>query len=301
MPSWPEVVNEIRATGSAHDVVRRKYLAALSEVTGRNTIIYYSGWLQKSDLAGLLSGFEVNDSDKHGFMATVHKLDKARGLDLVLHTPGGEMAATESIVDYLRAMFGANIRVIVPQLAMSAGTMIALAANEIVMGRHSNLGPIDPQLQGLPAHGVIEEFTRAATEIAADPSKVAIWQPIIAKYPPTFIGECQNAISWANDLVQRWLETGMFAKDRKAAAKALKVVEELGSHAVTKSHARHISADAVKKLGVAVKSLEGDQRLQDAVLSLHHATIQTLQETGAIKIIENQSGIASIQSVRSGN
>ncbi len=299
MPSWPAVLLEIRAVGGPQDVVRRKFLAALSDLTGRNTIIYYSGWLQKPDLARQnFPGFAINDSDKHGFMSAIHKLDRSKGLDLVLHTPGGEMAATESIVDYLRAMFGTDVRVVVPQIAMSGGTMIALAFREIVMGLHSNLGPIDPQLMGLPAHGVIEEFTQAAAEIKADPTRIAIWQPIIAKYPPTFVGECQKAIAWANDLVKKWLLTGMFASKRNRAALADKVVSELADHATTKSHARHISADYAKGLGLKVAPLEDDADLQDAVLSLHHACVQTLQETGAVKIIENQHGTAYIQVVR---
>ena len=164
-------------------------------------------------------------------MSTVCRLDRARGLDLVLHTPGGEMAATESIVDYLRSMFGRDIRAIVPQVALSAGTMIALATREIVMGRHSSLGPIDPQLMGLPAHGVIEEFTRAAAEIKADPSRIPLWQPIIAKYPPTFIGECQKAITWANALVESWLKTGMFSRDPRRDVKVKRIVDELSDHA----------------------------------------------------------------------
>ncbi len=106
-----------------------------------------SGWLEKAHLVAQgLTGTEVNDSDKNGFMATIHQLDRTKGLDLVLHTPGGNVAATESLVDYLRAMFGSDIRAIVPQLAMSAGTMIALASKQIVMGQHSSLGPIDPSL-----------------------------------------------------------------------------------------------------------------------------------------------------------
>ena len=197
MPSWGEVLTEIQAAGTTHDLVRRKYLAQLHELTGRNVILYYSGWLQKAFLTrqGVV-GFEVNDSDKNAFMATIHNMDRSLGLDLLLHTPGGDTAATESIVDYLRSMFGRNIRAFVPQLALSAGTMIALASREIVMGKHSSLGPIDPQINGIPAHGVVEEFNRAIGEIKADPTRAVVWQPIIAKYTPTFIGECQKAIAW---------------------------------------------------------------------------------------------------------
>jgi len=73
-------------------------------------------------------------------MLAINKLDRSKGLDLILHTPGGDIAATESLVDYLYSMFDKDIRVIVPQISMSDGTMIALASKEIVMGKHSNLG-----------------------------------------------------------------------------------------------------------------------------------------------------------------
>ncbi len=107
-------------------------------------------------------------------------------------------------MSYLRSMFGTNMRAIVPQLAMSAGTMIACACNEIVMGKHSSLGPIDPQMKGLPAHGIVEEFEKAAKEIAKSPATIPLWQPIIGKYHPTLIGECQKAIKWSQDIVREW-------------------------------------------------------------------------------------------------
>ncbi|MBA7565657.1 hypothetical protein ES708_07342 [subsurface metagenome] len=126
MPNWKEVLEEIANLGQqanqALDVIRRKYLKKVFEHTGRNTIAYYSGWLQKPETRDVI----VNDKDISGFMLNIHKLDKTKGLDLILHTPGGDLAATESLVTYLKRMFGNNIRAIVPQLSMSAGTMIAL-------------------------------------------------------------------------------------------------------------------------------------------------------------------------------
>ena len=246
---------------------------------------------------GLDDLFSVSDADKNGLMATIHGLPRDSGLDLILHTPGGDIAATESIVDYLRAMFGRDVRAIVPHLAMSAGTMIALSAKQIVMGKHSSLGPIDPHMGGRAAHGVIEEFERASKEIKGDPSKVAVWQPIIAKYPPTLIGECEKAIKWSAKMVKEWLRTGMFEGDPASAAKARRVVNELSSHRVTLSHNRHYSAAAAKKLGLAIHLLEEEPDLQDAVLTVHHACILTLSETAAVKLIENNQGAAQITGV----
>ncbi len=291
MPNWNQLLDEIRTAGSTHDVVRRKYLSVLHSQSKRNVIIYYSGWLQKRGLEGT----EVNDADKNGLMTVIHGLDRSLGLDLILHTPGGETAATESLVDYLRSMFGTNIRAIVPQLAMSAGTMIACACNEIIMGKQSSLGPIDPQFRGIPAHGVVEEFKRAREEIAQDQSKIPIWQPIIAKYSPTFIGECEKAVAWSNEMVRSWLATGMFCGMKTAQSRTDKVLAELADHAITKSHSRHLSYERCKEIGLKVSPLEKSQKFQDAVLSVHHACIHTLGSTPAYKIIENHQGTAFIQ------
>lgn len=298
MPSWSDLLEEVRAAGSTYDVIRRKYLKDLSRYTGRNTIVYYSGWLQKGDLRRQgLSGFDVTDNDKNGFMAAIHKLDKAKGLDLILHTPGGETAATESLVDYLRATFATDLRAIVPQLAMSAGTMIACACKSIVMGRHSSLGPIDPQIGGVAAHGVIEEFDQAKREIQQNQLMANVWIPILQKYNPTLVGECQKAIKWSEQMVKAWLESGMFAGQADATQKADHVIKELGDHALTLSHARHISIDRAQGMGLVVEALESDQKLQDRVLTVHHACIQTLTATPAYKLIENQNGTAFIQTV----
>lgn len=298
MPSWDAVQSKIKATGSAHDVVRRSLLKELADYTDRNVIIYYSGWLEKAALVRQgLPGAEVNDSDKNGFMAAINELDRTKGLDLVLHTPGGNVAATESLVDYLRAMFGTNVRVIVPHLAMSAGTMIALSAKTIIMGKHSSLGPVDPQVNGIAAHGIVEEFERARSEIAADASAIPLWQPIIAKYPPTFVGECQKAIRWADEVVTKWLEQGMFANAKDPAKAAKTVMSELANHALTLSHERHISASKAKSLGLTIEMLEDDSELQERVLTVHHACTLTLGETPAFKIIENQNGVSYITAV----
>lgn len=110
-------------------------------------------------------------------------------------------------------------------------------------------GPIDPQIGGIPAHGIIDEFKRAMNEIAdakgdQRAAKVAVWQPIIAKHQPTLIGECQNAISWSTSMAADWLKTGMFHADSDAEQRAARIVEELGSHEITKSHSRHIPSSS---------------------------------------------------------
>jgi hypothetical protein len=293
MPNWKELLEEIKGVGSEspHDVVRRRHLKKLHQITKRNVIAYYSGFLQKPGI----DGSSINDDDKNGLMTTVHKLDRSKGLDLIIHTEGGSAAAVESLVDYLRKMFGTDMRAIVPQLAMSGGTMIACACKSIIMGKQSNLGPIDPQFGGRPAHGVIEEFKKAYEECKIDVNKIPIWQPIIANYPPTLIGECQKAIQWTETLVKDWLRTGMLAGDPQADAKANKIYEELGDHALNLSHGRHLAIEKCEEMGLKIEHLEESEALQDAVLSVHHAFMHTLSSTGAFKIIENHKGTAFVK------
>jgi ATP-dependent protease ClpP protease subunit len=296
MPNWKEVLEEIQVqlqsgNPNALDVVRRKYLAQIQQKTGRNLIAYYSGWLQKPNQSDAI----VNDKDKNAFMVTVHKLDRIKGLDLILHTPGGDLAATESIVDYLHSMFGKNIRAIIPQISMSAGTMIALSCKEIMMGKQSNLGPIDPQIGGVPCQGVLDEFEQAKKDIRSNPNSAPLWQVIISKYHPTFLGTCQNAIDWSEKLAEEWLSRNMC---EGSPTKAKKILKEFSDHKMNKSHARHISKDKCKEIGLSIVDMEADNELQDLILTVHHSFMHTFTNSMAVKVVENHLGIAFVESLQ---
>lgn len=296
MPNWNNVLNEINALlisgdREAVDKVRRKYLDDLYRYTKRNTIAYYSGFLSKPDADQL----DINDEDKNGFMMAIHNLVRKKGLDLILHTPGGDIAATQSIVDYLHKMFGKNIRVIIPQIAMSAGTMVACSGKEILMSKHSNLGPIDPHLSGVPAYGVKEEFRRACREVKRHPSRIPIWQSIIGQYTPTFLSQCENAIKWSNTFVEGQLKNVMFSGDPKAEEKAKEIVKKLSTYRGNKTHNRHIHFEECKAIGLKVKQIEDDKILQDLVLTVHHCFMHSIMNTRSYKLIENHLGIAFVR------
>lgn len=297
LPNSNDILNEINLTGSTFDVIRRNYLRRLHVLTGRNIIIYYSGWLQKQNIDGRFAS--ISDVDMNGFMTVLHGLEHSKGLDLILHTPGGEQAATERLVNYLRSMFDTKIRAFVPHLAMSAGTMIACACEEIFMGKHSSLGPIDPQVNGMPAQSVLDSFDKAHDEIKADPTRILVWHPILSKYNLSFRDQCQDAIDLTVRMVTQWLQTGMFRNMDETEAHNLidTIVGTLKDYEEFKSHNRHLSSEFCKDLGLNVTFLEADKVLQDAVLSVHHACMHTFASTRAIKIIENHEGTAFIQQV----
>ena len=93
---------------------------------------------------------------------------------------------------------------------------MCLACKSIVMGKQSGLCPIDPQLDGIPTHGVIEEFNRAYKECKSDPDKIPVWQPILNNSKPTLIGKCQKAITWSKELAGTYLSNKMLKGDKKS-------------------------------------------------------------------------------------
>lgn len=290
MATWNEILVEIQncTHKNAIDIVRRSYIKKLSEYTNRNVIVYYSAWLTKS-----AEKIDINDYDINGFMNAVNGLDYTKGLDLILHTPGGVPTAAEAIVKYLRTMFHNDIRAIVPQLAMSAGTMIACSANKIIMGKQSSLGPIDPQFNGIPAYNIVSEFEEAKKDLITKKENFEYWRILLGKYPAAFVKQANDAIALSDALLREWLKTGMF-KDDKDETRLNTVCESLNEHENSKVHARHLSIDFCQSLGLDIIPLESDQELQDRVLSIHHACMHTFGATKALKIIENQEGKAFV-------
>lgn len=268
--------------------MRNERMRDLCSVTNRNLICYVSAWLQSSNSN---PEFQINDNDMNGLMNAVSGMhDRNNGVDILLHTPGGIVTATESIVSYLRKLFDGDIRVIVPHMAMSAGTMIACASKEIIMGKESSLGPIDPQYRNVPAQGVLKEFERAIKEIVDEPNKSLIWREIIQQYRPTFVGECDNVVNMSHDLVEGWLSDCMFKGVKNKKCIVSKILDELASHDASKVHDRHYDFERCKELGLNVVALEDSQELQDKVLSLYHCYLLSIYRLPVLKFIESQNG-----------
>ena len=116
------------------------------------------------------------------------------------------------MLNYLRTQFD-NIRCIVPLQAKSAATMLALGGDEIVMGLHSRLGPIDPQIlipvpegqRFAPAHAILRDFGRAKREIANDVAVLPAWTPILRGYSGGLLEFCTQQVNFSQEIVAGWL------------------------------------------------------------------------------------------------
>ena len=134
--------------------MRRRLIASFEKTRGSRVIVL----IHRQETMSLL-GFpifryiDIDDSEE--VIRAIHMTDPDMPLDLVLHTPGGLVLAAYQIAHAIRLHKG-RITAFVPHYAMSGGTLIALAADEIVMEEHAVLGPVDPQLAEYPAASLVK-------------------------------------------------------------------------------------------------------------------------------------------------
>ncbi len=160
---------------------RKRLISRIEQARGSRVIML----VHRQETMSLL-GFpvfkyiDVNDAEE--VLRAIHMTDPQVPLDLVLHTPGGLVLASLQIARAIRHHEG-RVTVFVPHYAMSGGTLIALAADEIVMSRHAVLGPVDPQLGQVAAASVLQVLKRKPIErtddqtlILADQAEKAIRQ-----------------------------------------------------------------------------------------------------------------------------
>ena len=110
---------------------------------------------ERRSLLGFPVSRYINLEDAQTIIAAIKETPPTTPIDMILHTPGGLVLAAMQIARAIEA-HPAKVRVMVPVYAMSGGTLVALAADEIVMGEFSVLGPIDPQLAGFPAASIVK-------------------------------------------------------------------------------------------------------------------------------------------------
>ena len=297
MPAWNDLLNQLESLpddqkGVWLNQVISTSLNSISQLRGgRNVLFYASAFLQKPGappMSLMLSHEEIN-----GFMSCIFGMDFSKGLSLILHTPGGVTNATEPIVAYLYSKFP-YIEVIVPTFAMSAGSMISLAADKIVMGRQSQLGPIDPQIpfggRSISARAVVDQFDTAKKEIKEDLTAAHAWAPVLQSMGPSLLREAEMALDFGEQLVAGWLSKRMCASETDPQDAAKKIAKHFNDASTHKSHGRRIDRDEARAYGVVVEDLEDDQKLQESVLTAYHLMTILFEKSPATKWIVTNAG-----------
>ncbi len=235
----------------------------------------------------------VSTEDMNGFMSCIYQMDWSKGLTLILHTPGGDPNAANAIVDYLRQKFD-RFDVIVPVISMSAGTMMALAADKIVMGRQSQLGPIDPQWmmggRSMSARAIVEQFDRARSEILENNVAAHVWAPVLSQVGPSLLQESQNALDYSEQMVARWLTQWMKSGDADPVSAGGAIARHFNDASTHKSHGRRINREEAAGVGVVIEELEENDALQEAVLTAYHLMTIIFEQSLTAKLIASNHG-----------
>src|SRR5215510_6520293 len=141
-------------TGRWYTVRRAQAIRAI-ERAHASRVITMIHRQEKRSIFGFATARQIDLEDAQTIIAAIKETPEDMPIDLVLHTPGGIVLAAMQIARAVEA-HKAKVTVYVPVYAMSGGTLIALAADEIVLGEFSVLGPIDPQILGLPAASIVK-------------------------------------------------------------------------------------------------------------------------------------------------
>ena len=167
--------------GRWFSVRRMQAIRAIEKANGSRVITMIHRQ-EKRSLFGFNVSRHIDLEDAQTIIAAIKETPPERPIDIVLHTPGGLVLAAMQIARAVEA-HPAQVTVYVPVYAMSGGTLIALAADEVVLGEFSMLGPIDPQIAGLPAASIVRardskpvEHVFDLTLVLADVSEKALAQ-----------------------------------------------------------------------------------------------------------------------------
>jgi hypothetical protein len=299
MGNWNSISAEIQAQNNkpeAYDIVRRQKLDAVQQITGRPLLIYAADFITphpaKAQFASNLMSISL--ADKDSFDEVTRNLPHGKGIDIILHSPGGSAEATESIVELLRNRFS-NIRFIIPNVAKSAATMMAMSGEQLLLDDLSELGPIDPQMIFVqdgrvivsPVQAIKDQFKNAQDEINQDPKNLPVWVPILNWFGPSLLVQCDNHLKLAKELVTKWLQCYMFAGDPDATTKAQRIANYLADHNAFHSHERRVGIADLQGLEVNILDMRTVKDLHEAIRDLHIAIMQTFMGTMAYKIVEN--------------
>jgi hypothetical protein len=314
MNTWNDVLKEVQERKTPQgtpdlDGVRRDKMKAVSEHTQRPLIVYAVDFLNAGKAQAVGPEINLDWSDKEGFIEAIQDIE-GDSVDILLHSPGGLAEAADSIVDIIRRKFK-HVRFIVPNMAKSAATMLALSGDEILMDIASELGPIDPQftfrkgdgsIVTAPAQAIIDQFEAAQKSIAKDPKILAPWLPILQQYGPSLYQQAKNAIELSKDLVKEWLIEYMLMNDPAKGRRAGNIARYLSNHNNFKSHAKRVGLRELREVKALkpIKALDmsEDTDLQNKIWGLYHAISLTFGMTAAYKIFENTSGRALIRLVQ---
>jgi ClpP class serine protease len=235
---------------------RRELLRKLQDAVGRTIIAFFTS--QTYPVA-------VDQTDADMLEDVLRQTSLRNGLCLVLDTPGGDGIAAERIVRICRVYSDNKFDVFVARRAKSAGTIIAMGSNKILMGETSALGRIDPQIlikekngapSLIPAHVVVTRFDELLNKAKTSKGHAEIYLRKLTDYDDIQIELIRRQLRMTEDIAVRCLKQGMLAHISKKEIE--KKIALFVTPVVTKAHTRDIFFDEVQKTGLKIELVRHD-------------------------------------------
>lgn len=284
--------------------LRKEQLKKISAIRKRPILVFASD-LQKGN-----APINIDFSDILPFKDQLLSLEGSE-IDIILHTPGGYANIVEDLVNLVRMKFD-KVGIIIPGAAYSAGTIFALAADEIFMSPTSSLGPIDAQITNgnkhFSADAFLEGLEKIKTEVNRKKRLPLEYIPILQNISPGEIQSCENAQKLSQTLVENWLKqykfkfwnkhksTGNPVTEEEKKIRANEIACALGNQREWLAHGRSIKIDALRELGLKIEDYSIDPKLNEAI-ERYYSLLSISFETNIYKIYET----ANTQILRSLN
>ncbi|MFZ2448560.1 MAG: hypothetical protein WAW37_19540 [Syntrophobacteraceae bacterium] len=239
-----------------------------------------------TDMVKRIPGSELMQEDYYTICDILANVD-SDNLDILLETPGGSGSTAEDIVKFIRSKFK-EVNFVIPGEAKSAGTILALSGNEIIMPSTGSLGPIDAQVQVGRSRISAFDYVEWVDEKRKEAIKLGKLNPVdaimIAQISPGEYRGIFHALKYAEDLVKEWLPQYKFKNWTESETRKIPITEEmkqerareiaeaLTQHSSWRDHGRSIKRDDLELVvKLKVKHTEAIPGLDEVVRRLHVA------------------------------
>jgi hypothetical protein len=266
---------------------RQGLIQDINKITGTKLICY---------VAGLAA--PIDRDDPMAFADLLFNLTMNEDVDLLIHTGGGDIDAAEKLIEMLRQKVGTGrLRVVIPDFAKSAGTLMALGADEIIMGDSSELGPIDPQVVRIDKDGnrvpqsvqnYLDAYSEHRETLRLNPNDITA-QLLLSKLDPATIKHYENVLLRSRKIAERLLQTGMFKETGNWSGAASTLIDTKA----WPSHAQMISwQEATATIGLTVDYRDSNDELWPMYWQLY--CLQKLSIKDNEKLFESDYASLSI-------
>jgi hypothetical protein len=285
---WNNFIGSQQQAGLSGEYLLQLRVQCYNEIEalrGRPLLVYASRFLNAPQGAPV----SIDLSDIDGFTDLVSSFKEADSVDVLIHSPGGQPDATERIVNILRNNFN-EVHFLIPHSAYSAATMLALSGNSITLHPSATLGPIDPQLNGIPARSIKRGFEKVRDILKEEgPEALPAYIPLIEKYSLDLLEICEDSEKLSKELVSDWLSQYMF-EGKKSAKDIKETVEYFSDYDKHLLHSRPLLFKKIKDFGLNISIAEGN--LQELIWEAYIMLNGFFNMTPFVKLYENTKGVS---------